>query len=133
MKVLLDTNAYSAMMRGHAEVARLVRDAEQVVLSAVVIGELLFGFRLGARLRKNMDELETFIANPYVTVAAVTRTTADRFARVAAALRAKGRPIPTNDIWVSAHAMETGAELLSFDAHFEAVDGLAWTVLAAEH
>jgi len=133
MKVLLDTNAYSAMMRGHAEVARLVRNAEQVVLSVVVIGELLFGFRLGARLRKNMDELETFVANPYVAVAAVTRTTADRFARIAAALRAKGRPIPTNDIWIAAHAMETGAELLSFDAHFEAVDGLAWTVLSAEH
>jgi len=133
MKVLLDTNAYSAMMRGHAEVARFVRNAEQVVLSVVVIGELLFGFRLGARLRKNMDELETFVANPYVAVAAVTRTTADRFARIAAALRAKGRPIPTNDIWIAAHAMETGAELLSFDAHFEAVDGLAWTVLSAEH
>lgn len=132
MKLLLDTNAYSAMMRGHAEVARLVRDAEQVVLSAVVIGELLFGFRLGTRLRKNMDALETFVANPYVTVAAVTRTTADRFARIAAALRARGRPIPTNDIWVAAHAMETGAELLSFDLHFEAVDGLAWTVLSPQ-
>lgn len=132
MKVLLDTNAYSAMMRGHAEVARHVRDAEQVVLSAVVIGELLFGFRLGTRLRKNMDALETFVANPYVTLADVTRTTADRFARIAAALRAKGRPIPTNDIWVAAHAMETGAELLSFDVHFEAVDGLAWTVLSPE-
>lgn len=132
MKVLLDTNAYSAMMRGHGEVARLVRDAEQVVLSAVVIGELLFGFRLGTRLRKNMHELETFLGNPYVTAAAVTRTTADRFARIAASLRAKGRPIPTNDIWVAAHAMEIGAELLSFDSHFEAVEGIAWTELSPE-
>lgn len=132
MKVLLDTNAYSAMMRGHGEVARLVRDAEQVVLSAVVIGELLFGFRLGTRLRKNMQELETFLGNPYVTAAVVTRTTADRFARIAASLRAKGRPIPTNDIWVAAHAMETGAELLSFDSHFEAVEGIAWTQLSPE-
>lgn len=132
MKVLLDTNAYSAMMRGHAEVARLVRDAEQVVLSAVVIGELLFGFRLGTRLRKNMQELETFLGNPYVTAALVTRTTADRFARIAASLRAKGRPIPTNDIWVAAHVMEIGAELLSFDSHFEAVEGIAWTQLSPE-
>jgi tRNA(fMet)-specific endonuclease VapC len=58
----------------------------------------------------------------------VTYTTADRFGRVAAALRAKGRPIPTNDMWIAAHAMETGAELLSFDQHFEAVDGLAWAL-----
>ena len=132
MKILLDTNAYSAMMRGHAEVARRVRDAEQVVLSAVVIGELLFGFRLGTRLQKNLEELDAFLGNPYVTAAAVTRSTADRFARVAAALRAKGRPIPTNDIWVAAHAMEFGAELLSFDAHFEALDGLAWTALSPQ-
>jgi len=39
----------------------------------------------------------------------------------------KGRPIPSNDIWIAAHAMESGSELLSFDRHFEEVDGLAWT------
>lgn len=132
MKVILDTNAYSALMRGHVEVARRVRGAEQVVLSTVVIGELLFGFRLGARLRKNTQELEAFLDNPYVHVAPVTRTTADRFARIAAALRVKGRPIATNDIWVAAHAMETGAELLSFDSHFAEVDGLAWTSPSAQ-
>jgi tRNA(fMet)-specific endonuclease VapC len=65
-------------------------------------------------------------------VALVTRTTADRFARIAAALRVKGRPIPTNDIWVAAHAMETGAELLSFDSHFAEVEGLAWTSPSAQ-
>jgi tRNA(fMet)-specific endonuclease VapC len=53
--------------------------------------------------------------------------TADRFGRIAAALRRKGRPLPTNDIWIAAHAMESGAELLSFDQHFDAVDGIAWT------
>lgn len=63
-------------------------------------------------------------------LAPVTYATADRFGRVAAALRAKGRPIPTNDIWIAAHAMETGAELLSFDQHFAAIDGLVWAALA---
>lgn len=129
MRILLDTNAYSALMRGHEDVADRVRRAEQVVLSAVVAGELLLGFRLGARLKKNMAELDAFLDNPYVSLVPVTLTTADRFARIAAALRARGRPIPTNDIWIAAHAMETGAELLSFDAHFEAIDGLAWVAL----
>ena len=130
MKVLLDTNAYSALMRGHADVADRVRRAENVLLSTIVAGELLFGFRTGGRLRKNLAELEAFLNNPYVTLVPVTYTTADRFGRVAVALRAKGRPIPTNDIWIAAHAMETGAELLSFDQHFEAVDGLAWAPLS---
>lgn len=129
MRILLDTNAYSALMRGHEEVADRVRRAERVVLSAVVAGELLLGFRLGARLKKSTAELEAFLDNPYVSLVPVTPTTADRFARIAAALRARGRSIPTNDIWIAAHAMETGAELLSFDAHFEAIDGLAWVAL----
>ena len=97
----------------------------------MVAGELLPGFRLGTRLKKNMAELDAFLENPYVSLVPVTLTTADRFARIAAALRAKGRPIPTNDIWIAAHAMEAGAELLSFDAHFGAVDGLAWVALSS--
>jgi len=100
-----------------------------VVLSTIVVGELLFGFRAGGRMRKNLGELEAFLDNPYVTLVPVTHTTADRFGRIAAALRAKGRPIPTNDTWIAAHTMETGAELLSFDQHFDAVDGLAWVPL----
>ncbi|MBI4269409.1 MAG: type II toxin-antitoxin system VapC family toxin [Candidatus Rokubacteria bacterium] len=129
MRILLDTNAYSALMRGHEEVADRVRRAERIVLSTVVAGELLLGFRLGTRLKKNMAELDAFLDSPYVSLVPVTLTTADRFARIAAALRAKGRPIPTNDIWIAAHAMETGAELLSFDDHFESIDGLAWVPL----
>ena len=130
MRILLDTNAYSALLRGHDEVADRVRRAEQVVFSTVVAGELLLGFRLGARLKQNMAELDAFLENPYVSLVPVTLTTADRFARIAAALRAKGRPIPRNDIWIASHAMEAGAELLSFDAHVGAADGLAWLALS---
>ncbi len=59
----------------------------------------------------------------------MTLNTADRFGRIAAALRTKDRPIPTNDIWIAAHTMESGADLLSYDRHFSAVDGLAWVPL----
>jgi predicted nucleic acid-binding protein len=41
VKILLDTSAYSALMRGQAEVAGRVRQAETVMLSTVVAGELL--------------------------------------------------------------------------------------------
>ena len=131
MKVLLDTNAYSALKRGVDAVVRRVTRAETVFLSTVVAGELPSGFRQGTRLRKNLAELDAFIDNPHVTVVPVSLVTADRFGRIAAALRAKGRPIPTNDIWIAAHAMETGADLLSFDAHFVEVDGLAWVDLSS--
>lgn len=58
----------------------------------------------------------------------VTLETADRFSRVASALREQGTPIPTNDIWIAAQALESGAELLSFDGHFARVPGLAWVL-----
>lgn len=126
MRRLLDTNAYSAFKRGHPDVVQLVRQSEEILLSSVVVGELLFGFRNGSRFERNRTELDAFIASPFVTVVPVTLATADRFGRIATALKKAGRPIPTNDIWIAAQAMETGAELLAFDHHYEWVDGLAW-------
>jgi len=126
MKLLLDTNAYAALLRGHAGVVRQVRSAEQVLLSAVVAGELLFGFRNGQRYELNRRDLDEFLASPYVALLPVGLVTADRFGRIASALKRKGKPLPTNDIWIAAQAMESGAELLTFDRHFGAVDGLAW-------
>ena len=126
MRLLLDTNAYAALFRGNEAVARRVRRAEEVLISAIVTGELLFGFRNGSRYEANARRLDDFLASPYVTFLPVTFITADRFARVAASLRRKGRPLPSNDIWIAAHAMESGADLLSFDQHFAQVDGLAW-------
>ncbi len=132
MKILLDTSAYSALMRGEAEVAERVRRAEAVILSTVVAGELLFGFRAGQRFDENQRQFRRFRENPYVSILPVSLATADRFARIGARLRAKGRPIPSNDMWIAAHALESGAELLSSDEHFEAIDGLVWTRLAGQ-
>jgi tRNA(fMet)-specific endonuclease VapC len=126
MKLLLDTSAYSALMRGHEGVAGRVRRAERIFFSAVVAGELMFGFRNGSSYEKNMQTLEVFLSNPYVEFVPVTLTTADRFSRIALALKRKGRPIPTNDIWIAAQAMETGAEIIALDQHFGEIDGLAW-------
>ena len=130
MRILLDSNAYSSLMRGDERISAVVRDATEILMSAVVIGELLYGFRNGgSRFERNAAGLRSFLDNPYVSLVPVGPVTADRYSRIAAALRAKGRPIPTNDVWIAAHAMETGADLLSADRHFEAVDGIAWVRL----
>ena len=126
MRVLLDSNAYSRLMRGDDQAAAAVRDATEVLMSAVVVGEVLYGFRSGSRLERNMADLRSFLSNPYVSFVPVGPVTADRYSRIAAALRAKGSPIPTNDVWIAAHALETGADLVSADRHFESVDGIAW-------
>ena len=123
MRVLLDSSAYSQLMLGREQVGRIVRDAEEVLLPAVVLGELLYGFRHGSRHERNVRDMRAFLDNPYVSLVPAGATTADRYSRIAASLRAKGRRIPTNDLWIAAHAMETGADLVSAARHFEHVDG----------
>ena len=93
MKVRLDASAYSLLMRGDGEAAALARRAEEVLFSAVVVGELTYGFRRGARCERNAADLRSFPDSPYSSFVEVGPVTADRYARTAAALRAKGRPI----------------------------------------
>jgi len=91
-----------------------------------VAGELLSGFRNGQRLAQNLKELQEFLDSPIVELVPVALATAHRYSRIAAQLRRSGTPIPTKDIWIAAHAMETGADLVSFDQHFGRVEGLIW-------
>ena len=96
-------------------------------MSAVVVGELLYGFRQGSRLEQSLVELRSFLDRPYVSFVPVGPVTADRYSRIMTSLRARGRPIPTNDVWIAAHAMETGADLrLMADSHFGHVDQVVW-------
>lgn len=131
MRLLLDSSAYSLFMRGHEQVTELVRRAEEVLFSAIVVGELMYGFRRGTQFERNAAGLRTFLESPYSSFVDVGPVTADRYSRIAAALRVKGRPIPTNDVWIAAHAMETGADLVSADSHFEHVDGIVWIRVSA--
>lgn len=113
------------------QVGELVGNADEVLLSAIVVGELLAGFRGGSRFEQNLADLRDTLDSPRVTFVPVGSVTADRYARIVASLRDKGRPIPANDAWIAAHAMETGADLVSADSHFEHVDGIAWIRLSA--
>lgn len=129
MRYLLDTNAYTGLMRGDGLVVSKVQKAERILLSSVVAGELLYGFRNGTRYEENRAQLDTFLANRFVVFLPVTLVTAERFGLIASALKRKGTPIPSNDIWIAAHALETGADLLSFDDHFSHIEGLAFVHL----
>ena len=67
MRVLLDSNAYSRLMRGDDQTAAVVRGATEVLMSAVVVGELLYGFRNGSRFDRNASDLRSCLDNPYVS------------------------------------------------------------------
>ena len=128
MKILLDTSAYVGFKRNDADLVEMITAAERVLFSSIVLGELLFGFRSGTRFKKNLTELNLFLAHDAVEMVSVGKITADRYSRIAAQLKRQGTPIPTNDIWIAAHTMEHGAELITTDAHFEKISGLVYHV-----
>ncbi len=122
--VMLDTNAYTAFMLGQADVVDVIAHADKLYLNSIVMGELLGGFAAGTREPKNRAELVRFLESPRVDMLPITAQTADSYALVYAGLRRKGQPIPTNDLWIAASALEHGAALLTRDAHFSQIDGL---------
>lgn len=122
--ILIDTNAYSAFMVGNAEIVDVIAHSERLFLNTIVLGELLSGFAAGAREAQNRSTLTRFMSSPRVDTLALTSNTADAYALIYAELRRKGQPIPTNDLWIAASAMEHGLALLSCDAHFSHIAGL---------
>jgi tRNA(fMet)-specific endonuclease VapC len=93
----------------------------------VTLGELYFGAERSSRAEPNIERIDRVASS--TTVLPCTQDTARQYGLVRNALRAKGRPIPENDIWIAATALEHGLILLTRDAHFRHVEGLtveAW-------
>lgn len=122
--IALDTNAYTAFKRGDEQIVTVLQHAPIIIVCVTVLGELLGGFAAGKRESHNRSELTQFLNTPRVKVVSSTIATADLYALVYAALRRKGQPIPTNDLWIAASSLEHGAALLTLDAHFQNIDGL---------
>ena len=131
-RVLLDTNAYGRLLAGDARVLDEMADADEVLLSVFVMGELLAGFRGGSKLAENRQTLKEFLAKPTVTFLGATAETAEVFGQIKDDLRKRGRPIPLNDVWIAAHAMETGSVLVTDDGHFRRIPGLRLWAHATE-
>jgi predicted nucleic acid-binding protein len=120
-RLLVDTSAYSALFRGDERAKEALRSADEVYLSPVIIGELLSGFSGGHRRAANEAGLREFLAEPRVRVVVIDEETSLRYATIWRSLSAAGTPIPTNDIWIAASAMQHGLEVLTADAHYARV------------
>lgn len=123
-KVVLDTNAYSHLFRGDEAVLEVISRARQVLVPVTVLGELFAGFRIGGREARNRRDLEEFLSRPSVEVLTAGPEVADIYGGLVGDLRAAGRKIPTNDLWIAAHAISVGGVLVTYDRHFEAIAGL---------
>jgi predicted nucleic acid-binding protein len=121
---MLDTSAYSRFRAGDARVHDLMAAAEIVVIPTIVLGELHGAFEMGLRARENRVALADLLREPFVRVVTVSADVARQYGRVYAALRRAGTPIPVNDMWIAAAAIDQGACLVTFDADFERIASL---------
>ena len=122
--MLLDTNAYTAFKMGDEDIIDIIRFAEVIALSTVVLGELLSGFDYGNKSKKNREDLQKFLQSSRVQILTVSSDTANFYSKIYCRLREKGRPIPTNDMWIAAQALEHGCYVCSYDKHFVEIGGL---------
>ena len=120
-RVLLDTNVIIAFFSGEKAVSQQFMDAE-VFVSSTVLGELYYGARKSAHAAANLARIEQFAAS--VQVLSSDADTAELYGKIRDRLRLKGRPIPENDIWIAAVALQHGLPLATRDDHFNEVDGL---------
>jgi tRNA(fMet)-specific endonuclease VapC len=123
-RILLDTNTYVGFKRNEVTTLQLIRQSEFIGVNVTVLGELLAGFRTGSREDANRKELDLFLDSPRVHTLVADDDTAEYYARIFHDLKKKGTPIPTNDMWVAASAMQHGLWLASSDEHFRHVEGL---------
>lgn len=123
-RILLDSNAYTQFFKGNKSVKGQIEESTAVAVSVIVVGELLAAFKKGQKEKTNRKQLEQFLTKPSIVLLDVGRETAAVYSEIKHELDKQGTPIPLNDIWIAAHAMETGSVLVTYDRHFLEIPGL---------
>ncbi|XWK89306.1 MAG: type II toxin-antitoxin system VapC family toxin [Phormidium sp.] len=121
-RFLVDTNIVVAFLEGETSVQTRFTEAEAIFVPSIVIGELYYGAYKSARVTANITRVDEFI--PRYTILACDAVTALLYGQIKNLLRQKGRPIPENDIWIAAIAIQYQLTLVSRDSDFQYVDQL---------
>lgn len=120
--MILDTNALSAFIDGDPAVGRRLSSEAQVAIPVIVLGEFRYGIA-GSRRRARYEQwLDEHLAD--FDILSVTEPTTHSYTRVRASLKKLGLPIPANDAWIAALALQHRLGVMSRDEHFDAVPGL---------
>ena len=118
--MILDTNALSAWADGLPAVEPVLQAARRLVVPCIVLGEYYYGIRQSNRRRRYEYWLRRYL--PDLDIVGVTHATAGIYADIRLELKRSASPIPTNDAWIAALALQYGVPILSNDTHFDRVD-----------
>jgi tRNA(fMet)-specific endonuclease VapC len=124
VRVALDTNRLTDLFRGDAELADRLGQCDEVWIPLIVLAEMKAGFLGGSQQSRNEAVLRAFLAKPTVGILLPARETAEHYARLFVQLKRAGTPIPDNDLWIAALALEHDLQLITRDEHFEQVPQL---------
>lgn len=122
--VLFDTNAYVSFKKNESPIIEIIQRAELICISPIVIGELIAGFDGGNKAKQNKLELQQFLESSRIVIYPLTIDTSCFFSQIFCSLKKKGKPIPTNDIWIASQALEHGCVVCTHDKHFSFIEGL---------
>jgi predicted nucleic acid-binding protein len=118
----LDTNGLSALADGESTLEPILREAAEVALPVIVLGE----FRYGVRQSRDRQRYEQWLTESLgnFRILDVDEATAASYATVRMELKKAGTPIPSNDVWIAALCRQHSLFLLSRDRHFDLVVGI---------
>lgn len=115
----VDTSFVIAVLKGAVD---SIRPFSEIAFPFAVVGELRFGAMGGRDPRQRLAEVEDLVRRG-ITLAADVET-ARVYADVRHRLKAAGTPLPENDVWIAAVCIQHGLTLITFDRHFDRVEGL---------
>lgn len=121
-RYLLDTNVIIALFKGDENVQKQLVHASEVFVPVIAVGELYYGAQHSTQIEKHMTEVQQLVAQ--VSVLRCDQSTAECYGQIKSELRAKGHPIPENDVWIAALALQHSLTVVTRDQHFKKVDGL---------
>ena len=116
---VVDTSAAIAFLRGDKRAEAVLEGVGRLVVPVAVVAELLAGCQGVAHYRtRAFQQVQAFLRSSRVLATPATSETAERWAIIRDGLRRIGRPVPVNDIWIAASAMEFGLPVVTYDRHF---------------
>ena len=120
---LIDTNIIIRFFKGETELFSLFDDLENLYISSISVGELMYGAELSAKKEFNRDIYFCFCEQMKVLYPDLEIS--KNYGKVKASLKAKGKPIPENDIWIAATCLAADLTLVTADSDFSWIDGLS--------
>lgn len=123
--IVIDSNAYAAFKKGDSQALSILQKADVVYVNPIILGELSDGFAGTDNQAKHKSELDLFLNSPRVKLVNINKTTSKIYSKIYQSLLKQNKPIPTNDIWIAATALQYNAVVFSYDVRtFQHIENL---------